>query len=111
MNVMNQQRYKVIPKEIKDYVRGLYGKSPIPVDEKMRKKIIGDEETIDYRPADDLSPLFEEYKEKYKDLVRSDEDVLSCALFPKIATDYLKKQKETPLQIEDEIIEIELFTD
>ena len=111
MNVMNQQRYKVIPKEIKDYVRGLYGKSPIPVDEKMKKKIIGDEETIDYRPADDLSPLFEEYKEKYKDLIRSDEDVLSCALLPKIATDYLKKQKETPPQIKEEIIEFELFTD
>ena len=42
----------MIPKEIKDYVRGMYGKSPVPISEEMKKKIIGDEEVFTGRPAD-----------------------------------------------------------
>ena len=92
MNVMTGERYKMVPKEIKDYLHGLYGKSPAPVDEDIRKKIIGDDEVITYRPADKIEPQFEMYKEKYKDLIKSDEDVLTCALFEAKAVKFLENR-------------------
>ena len=92
MNVMTGERYKTVPKEIKDYLHGLYGKSPAPVDEDIRKKIIGDDEVITYRPADKIEPQFEMYKEKYKDLIKSDEDVLTCALFEAKAVKFLENR-------------------
>ena len=104
MNVMTGERYKMVPKEIKDYLHGLYGKSPAPVDEDIRKKIIGDDEVITYRPADKIEPQFEMYKEKYKDLIKSDEDVLTCALFEAKAVKFLTL-RDNP----DEIIEVNLY--
>ena len=104
MNVMTGERYKTVPKEIKDYLHGLYGKSPAPVDEDIRKKIIGDDEVITYRPADKIEPQFEMYKEKYKDLIKSDEDVLTCALFEAKAVKFLTL-RDNP----DEIIEVNLY--
>ena len=92
MNVMTGERYKMVPKEIKDYLHGLYGKSPAEVDEKIRKQIIGDDEVITYRPADKIEPQFEMYKEKYKDLIKSDEDVLTCALFEAKAVKFLTER-------------------
>ena len=92
MNVMTGERYKMVPKEIKDYLHGLYGKSPAPVDEAIRKQIIGDDEVITYRPADKIEPQFEMYKEKYKDLIKSDEDVLTCALFEAKAVKFLTER-------------------
>src|SRR5690606_36040338 len=56
MNVISGERYKMVPKEIKDYVKGLYGKSPGPISKEMKEKIIGDEEVLDVRPADLLKP-------------------------------------------------------
>ena len=70
MNVITGERYKMVPKEINEYLHGLYGKSPAPVDEDIRHKIIGNDEVITHRPADDLAPQFEDMKEKYKDLVK-----------------------------------------
>lgn len=96
MNVLTKARYKMVPKEVNEYLRGLYGKSPAPIDSEFRKSIIGDAEVITHRPADDLPPQFEELKEKYKDLVKSDEDVLSCALFEQVAVKFLQdKYSET----------------
>ena len=104
MNVMTGERYKMVPKEIKDYLHGLYGKSPAPVDEEIRKKIIGDDEVITYRPADKIEPQFEMYKEKYKDLIKSDEDVLTCALFEAKAVKFLTERNNP-----NEIIEVNLY--
>jgi len=92
MNVISGERYKMVPSEVKEYVRGLYGKAPAPVADDIRKKIIGDEKVITHRPADDLKPQFEMLKQKYKDLVKSDEDVLSCALFENVAVQFLEKK-------------------
>lgn len=112
MNVLTNERYKVIPSEIKDYVRGLYGKSPMPIDPAFKQLIIGDEKTIDYRPADDLLPMFDDIKKKYSDIAKSDEDLLSCALFPQVAVDYLKRRNNMGLVEEtDEIVEFNLITD
>ena len=112
MNVMTKERYKVIPSEIKDYVKGLYGKSPLPISDEIRTMIIGDAKVIDYRPADDLKPMFQEIKKKYSSIASSDEDLLSCALFPQTAVDFLeRKNKMVLLKEKDEIIEFNLITD
>ncbi|HKM29829.1 MAG TPA: oxaloacetate decarboxylase subunit alpha, partial [Bacilli bacterium] len=107
MNVMTGERYKMIPKEITEYARGLYGKSPAPIDPEILKKVLGDGDAtiITHRPADDLAPQFEELKEKYKDLVRSDEDVLTCALFEAVAVKFL----ENKYKPKEEAVEINLY--
>ena len=107
MNVMTGERYKMIPREIGEYVRGLYGRTPAPVDPDILKKILNgnNDEIITHRPADDLAPQFESFKEKYKDLVKSDEDVLTCALFENVAVKFLEnkyklnEEKEEPVEI------------
>ena len=92
MNVISGERYKLVPKEIKDYLHGKYGKAPAPINEEVQKKIIGDDEVITCRPADLIAPEFEELKEKYKDIAKCDEDVLSIALFEKNALEFLGKK-------------------
>ena len=92
MNVISGERYKLVPKEIKDYLHGRYGKAPAPINEEVQKKIIGDDEVITCRPADLIAPEFEELKEKYKDIAKCDEDVLSIALFEKNALEFLGKK-------------------
>ena len=89
-NVLTGERYKLIPKEIKDYVRGNYGKSPAPISDEIRKKIIGDEEIITVRPADLIEPEFEKIKNKVSTLAKTDEDVLSALLFPQVAFKFLE---------------------
>lgn len=107
MNVISGERYKLVPEEVKEYLRGLYGASPAPVDGEIKAKIIGDAPTITHRPADDLEPQFEKFKEKYKDLVESDEDVLSCALFENVAVKFLENRKKQ--QPEPEVVEFNLY--
>ena len=106
LNILNGERYKMCVKEVKDYLLGKYGKAPAKVNEEVRKKIIGDEKPITCRPADLLKPEFEEMKEKYKDIAKCDEDVLSLALFENVATDFLKKKYG---QVIEEVEEFELF--
>lgn len=91
-NVMTGKRYKMVPNEIKDYLKGLYGKTPVEVDEAFRKSIIGDAEVITDRPANHLEPAFDKYKTGIGDLARCDEDVLTYALFPQVAKDFLTKK-------------------
>lgn len=105
MNVLSGERYKLVPGEVKEYLRGYYGTSPAPVDPEVKAKIIGSEPTIDYRPADDLEPQFEKLKEKYRDLAETDEDVLSIALFENVAVKFLQNKKQPQL----EVVEFNLY--
>ena len=109
MNVITGERYKLVPKEINEYVRGLYGKSPAPIDEEVKAKILkgADVKTITHRPADDLEPEFEKLKEQYKDLCKSDEDVLIVALFPEVGQKFLEKRNNP--QPADEVVEVNLY--
>lgn len=107
LNILNGERYKICAKEIKDYLHGKYGKTPAPVNEEIKKKIIGDDEIIECRPADLLEPEFDKLKEEYKDIAKTDEDVLSLALFEQVASDFLKKKyNQAPA---DETDEFEMF--
>lgn len=89
-NVLTGERYKLVPKEIKDYVKGLYGKAPAQIDEEIKKKIIGNDEVITVRPADLIAPEFEAMKKEAGDLAKTDEDVLAYALFPQVAPKFLE---------------------
>ncbi len=108
LNVLMGERYKMVPKEINEYLHGKYGQAPAPVNEEIKKKIIGDDEVITCRPADLLAPEFESFKEKYKDIAKCDEDVLSLALFENVAIDFLNK-KYNKVKEEDEVVEFNLL--
>ena len=94
LNVLSGKRYKMVPKEINEYLHGNYGQSPAPVDEEIRRQIIGDDKVITHRPADDLAPEFKALKKKYADIAKSDEDVLSIALFGDVAIKFITKRNE-----------------
>jgi len=96
LNVLvNGERYRNVTKEVKDYVHGLYGKSPAPVNGKIRKLIIGDDEVISVRPADLLEPAYEKMKAEAEKagLVKKEEDVLTYILYPAIAPAFLRGEK------------------
>lgn len=92
-NVLSGERYSIVPKEIKDYVKGFYGKPPAPIDPKVGKKIIGDEKPITCRPADLLEPALDKIPEDVKPYIESEEDKLTYALFPQVALEFFKKRK------------------
>jgi len=92
-NVISGGRYKIIPTEIKNYVKGLYGTSAVPISEEIRKKIIGNDEVITVRPADLLSNEYDKMASEIGDLAESVEDVLSYALFPPVAKAFLEKRR------------------
>ncbi len=102
LNVLSGERYKVFTKESKALLRGKYGRLPGEVNEEVRKKAIGDEEVITCRPADLLEPELEKYREECKNVPGfngSEEDVLSYALFPQVATKFFASRlapKEEP---------------
>ena len=94
MNVISGERYKVVPKEIKDYVLGQYGKSPAPIDPEVQQKIIGDDEVITCRPADLLEPELPKAREEIGAYAKTEEDVLDYALFPDQARDFLGRRED-----------------
>jgi len=101
LNVLTGERYKAVPKEVKDYVKGLYGRSPGEINPKIKAEILEDEEPIAVRPADLIPPEYERMKAEAegKGLVRKEEDVLTYALYPQVAEKFLRGEaKEEPLK-------------
>ena len=92
MNVLSGERYKMVPKESKGMLKGEYGALPGEVNEEVRKKCIGDDKVITCRPADLIKPELENYARemKLKGIGKSEEDVLSYALFPAVAEKFFK---------------------
>ena len=108
MNVLSGVRYKMIPNEIKDYVKGLYGTPPGPISKEMKEKIIGDEEVLTMRPADLIAPQMENYKKELGDLAESTEDVLMYALFPTLALPFLQRRKDPFFDVEVQNVTVTL---
>uniref|UniRef100_A0A7C4CBK0 Acetyl-CoA carboxylase biotin carboxyl carrier protein n=1 Tax=candidate division WOR-3 bacterium TaxID=2052148 RepID=A0A7C4CBK0_UNCW3 len=100
MNVLAGERYKRVPNEVRDYVRGLYGRPPAPIREAVAQKILGGEKPVKGRPADRLEPgMPKARKELSKDLVVKDEDYVSYALFPEVALKFFQWRKNpTPVE-------------
>ncbi len=93
LNVIAGERYKMFSKESKGLLHGEYGRLPGEVNEEVRRKAIGDESVITCRPADLLEPELENYRNELGDLAEQEEDVLSYALFPKVALDFFARRK------------------
>lgn len=85
-------RYKSFTKESKGLLRGEYGALSGEVNEEVRKKAIGENEVITCRPADRLEPELDRIKAEYSNIARTEEDVLSCAMFPQVAPDFIRKR-------------------
>ena len=94
MNVLAGERYKLVPREVKDYVKGLYGRSPAPIRESVLQKILGDEKPIKGRPADLLEPMMPRVRRELpRDLVKQEEDYVSYAIFPEVALKFFQWRK------------------
>ena len=106
-NVITGERYKMVPTETKNYVKGLYGKSPAPISDEIRKRIIGDDEVFEGRPADMLEPQLDNYKKEIKEYIEQDEDVLSYALFPQVAVPFFKQRLAAKYKIETDLLDQE----
>jgi oxaloacetate decarboxylase alpha subunit len=85
-----------VPDEMKQYLRGRYGAAPGPVSAEILERVLGDERPITGRPADLVDETLEQYREELGDLARSEEDVLSYALFPQTARAYLERHSIGP---------------
>ncbi|MGX5217191.1 sodium-extruding oxaloacetate decarboxylase subunit alpha [Pseudomonas segetis] len=92
-NVLAGERYKTITNEVKLYLQGRYGKAPGKVNEKLRKQAIGSEEVIDIRPADLIKPELAKLRSEIGALAKSEEDVLTYAMFPDIGRKYLEERE------------------
>jgi len=94
LNVVTGQRYAIKSKEFKEYLRGMYGQPPGPIDEDFRRSIIGDEEVITVRPADLLEPRLEKAEQEIKQYITKEEDILTYVLFPEYALAFFKRRQE-----------------
>lgn len=99
-NVLAGERYKTITNEVKRYLQGGYGQPPAPVNESIREKAIGNESYSEERPADSLAPEMDKLKSKISDLAKSEEDVLTFAMFPDLGREFLQQRSDGTLQPE-----------
>ncbi|NPV88343.1 pyruvate carboxylase subunit B [Coprothermobacteraceae bacterium] len=118
-NVLSGERYKLVQKETKDYLRGMYGKPPAPIDEEVLEKVFGPswkDEIITVRPADLLEPELEKRREELKSmgLIKKEEDVLTYTIFPDVAVRFFKGEirpeftsKDLPLKKKQFEVEVE----
>lgn len=100
LNVISGKRYETITNEVKRYLQGLYGAAPAEVDEALRKRAIGSEDVVDCRPADLLSPELDTLRAKIGDEAKSEEDVLTYAMFPDVGMVYLQNRNKGTLKPE-----------
>ncbi|MDH5648964.1 MAG: sodium-extruding oxaloacetate decarboxylase subunit alpha [Gammaproteobacteria bacterium] len=100
LNVITGQRYKSITNEVKLYLQGRYGKAPGPVNETVRNMAIGSEAVITVRPADLMEPELHHLREDIGDLAKSEEDVLTYAMFPDIGRKFLEERAAGTLRPE-----------
>jgi len=109
INVITGERYKMVINEVKNYVRGLYGKPPAPIKDEIKKKIIGDEEVITCRPADLLKPELEKYAKEISYYIEQEEDILTYALFPQIAEKFFKERQAQKYKIDSNLVNKDKF--
>jgi len=93
-------RYSRVTKEFRGLVRGEYGKCPAPISDEFRKKIIGDDEIIDYRPADKIPPELDSLRNRVSPYHEQDEDVLSLALFEQVAIKFFEWRKQQKYKLD-----------
>ena len=103
MNVLCGERYKMNPKESQGLMRGEYGRLPAQVNEEVRRKVIGDAEVITCRPADRLEPDLAKYRSEIGEYITQEEDVLTYALFPQVATNFFKARQAKTIGLDNSV--------
>ena len=106
-NVIMGERYKMVTNEFKGLVHGEYGHTPVEIDPEFRKKIIGDDEPIDCRPADKIEPELDKLREEVKPWAEQDEDVLSYAQFGQVAVKFFEKRRNKNLGLDGELLDMD----
>ena len=104
LNVLAGERYKMVTKEFKGLLRGEYGKLPAEPDPEVVKKCIGGEKRITYRPADDLKPEYEAFRQEIAPYMQQEEDVLSYAVFGQVALNFFKWRKARDTGVDANLI-------
>jgi oxaloacetate decarboxylase alpha subunit len=102
MNVL-LGRYKMVTNEVRAYMKGQYGATPGPVNEEVRKQIIGDEKPITARPADFIEPGLEQARKEIGIYLQKEEDVLSYAIFPQVAKKFLEERYAARTRVDYEL--------
>ncbi len=105
MNVICGERYKMCPKESQGLMRGEYGRLPAPVNEEVRRKVIGDQKVITCRPADLIKPELANYRKEIGQYITQEEDVLSYALFPQVAEKFFKARQAKQLGLDNSVLD------
>ena len=100
-NVLTGQRYKSITNEVKLYLQGRYGNPPGKVNEQVRRQAIGNQQVISYRPADDIKPEMDRLRAEVGALAKSEEDVLTYAMFPEVGRLFLEERAAGTLTPEE----------
>ncbi|KRL59604.1 oxaloacetate decarboxylase subunit alpha [Latilactobacillus fuchuensis] len=108
MNIISGERYQIIPNEIKDYVKGLYGRPPVPIQAAIITKIIGDQQPITQRPADLLAPQLPDFEKASQPYAKGIEDVLMYALFPEQARDFQGRREDRFYDVPVQTVEVAL---
>ena len=103
MNVIGGERYKMVPKESKKIMLGEFGQTVKPFNPEVQKKIIGDETPITCRPADLIPPQLPQFEKECAQWKQQDEDVLSYALFPKVAEEFFKYREAQQTKVDSAV--------
>jgi oxaloacetate decarboxylase alpha subunit len=101
-NVLTGERYKMVPEEVKAYMRGEYGKSPTPVNEELKEKILKGQ-----TPKVETVKTLAEFKKEIGEYYTQPEDVLSYALFPQVALEFFKKREARLLELDNDLLDRE----
>ena len=107
MNVISGERYKLVPKESKKIMLGEFGQTVKPFNAEVQKKIIGDETPITCRPADLIAPQLPQFEKECAQWKQQDEDVLSYALFPKVAEEFFKYREAQQTKVDAAVADTE----
>ena len=107
LNVLMGERYKMVPNEARNLVKGMYGRTTLPIKEEVVKKILGDEEQVTCRPADLIEPELEQAKKDCAEYMQQPEDVLTQAFFPKVAQDFFKRRIEKQEKLDMSLLDEE----
>ena len=107
LNVIMGERYKMVSNETKGICRGEYGRTPVPIDEELRKKIIGNEKDITCRPADLLKPELSKMKNECAEWIEQEEDVLSYALFGQVAVKFFEQRRAAKYKVDKDMVDMD----
>ncbi|MDD4335544.1 MAG: acetyl-CoA carboxylase biotin carboxyl carrier protein [Desulfotomaculaceae bacterium] len=113
LNVLTGERYKLVPGEVRDYIRGYYGRPPAPINQDIARKVLGDRVPINGKPSDLLEPRMEKLRNELIGQVTNEEDLISYALFPQVARRFFefkrsgKHQEELPYNRKENLPKLE----